>query len=72
MLTVESLGVETVVLLAVKGETVHALLGAHDPVKEGEQTTIGVRAGAALFFDGEGQRIASAAAKEKTEAAYGT
>ena len=70
--TVEHLGVESVVSLEVAGETMHALLGAHEPVAEGEQTTIGVREGAALFFDQAGRRIASAETTGKTEAAYGT
>ena len=72
VLTVEHLGVETVVLLDVDGQKVHALLGAHDPVKEKDETRIAVREGAALFFDADGVRIGGAETKTKMEAAYGT
>lgn len=72
VLAVEHLGVETLVLLSAEGESVRALLGAHDPVAEGEKTSIAVRPGAALAFDGDGNRIPSGPAGAKVEAAYGT
>ncbi len=59
VLTVEPLGVETVVLLDLAGTQVHALLGAQAAVREGETVNVSVRDGAALFFDGQGDRIGS-------------
>jgi len=72
VLAVEHLGVETVVLLAVDDQKVYALLGAHEPVKEGDRVCITVRDGAALFFDAEGNRIKEPNNAGKVEAAYGT
>ena len=72
VLAVEHLGVETLVLLSAGDLTLRALLGAHEPVAEGQRTRIAVRDGAALFFDAEGRRIAGAETKSKVEAAYGT
>lgn len=72
ILTVEHLGVETVVLLSAEGQSLRALLGAHAPLAEGDRTRIAVRAGAALHFDSEGKRIPGGAAAGKMEAAYGT
>ncbi len=72
VLAVEHLGVETLVLLSVENLTIRALLGAHDPVAEGEKTRIAVRPGAALFFDDAGQRITGPGTNSKQEAAYGT
>ena len=54
---IEHLGVETVVVINVEGRTVHALLGTHVNARAGEKTRIGVRTGAAMFFDAEGTRI---------------
>ncbi len=72
VLTVEHLGVETVVLLEVEGREVHALLGAHGLVGAKDWTRVSVRAGAALFFDEGGLRTATPRAETKVEAAYGT
>lgn len=72
VLAVEHLGAETVVLLNVAGSQVHALLGASAPLRVGEETTIGVRDGAAIFFDGKGERIDAGGASGVKEAAYGT
>ena len=72
VLSVEHLGVETVVLLGLGGQRVHALLGAHTPRQVGESLRIAVRPGAALFFDDAGRRIASPVADTAAEAAYGT
>ena len=72
VLAVEHLGVETLVLLEAEEQTLRALLGAHAPVAEGEETKVAVRPGAALFFDADGARIPDPATEPKTEAAYGT
>ena len=69
---VEHLGVETVILLDVGGTQVHALLGAGTPLAVGDQTAMGVREGAAIFFDAQGERIATAQSGDRQEAAYGT
>ncbi|SMF55187.1 carbohydrate ABC transporter ATP-binding protein, CUT1 family [Tistlia consotensis] len=71
-LTVEHLGVETVVLLRVGELQVHALLGGQAPLQAGERTTVAVRPGAALAFDAEGRRIETRGNDETREAAYGT
>lgn len=57
VLTVENLGVETVVLLEVEGRRAHSLLPAGAAMSEGAVTTASVRPGAALFFDSAGNRI---------------
>lgn len=57
ILTVENLGVETVVLLEVEGKRVHALLPAGESMEEGDETGVSVRPGSALYFDQSGQRI---------------
>ncbi len=72
VLTVEHLGVETVILLEVAGQRLHALLGALAPVAKGETVTIGPRPGAAMFFDREGRRIGTQPSQTAGEAAYGT
>ena len=72
VLTVEHLGVETVVLLEVGEQRVHALLGAHDLPQAKDTTRVSVREGAALFFDAEGRRVATPQTASKMEAAYGT
>ena len=69
---VEHLGVETVILLDLGGTPLHALLGAGTPLAVGDQTTLGVREGAAIFFDAQGERIATGHAGDEQEAAYGT
>lgn len=72
VLAVEHLGAETVILLDVAGSQVHALLGASAPLRVGEQTMIGVRDGAAIFFDDKGERIGAGSVSGVKEAAYGT
>lgn len=71
-LTVEHLGVETVVLLKVGDLRVHALLGGQAPIRAGDRTTIAVRPGAALCFDAEGRRINHETGAVRREVAYGT
>jgi len=73
VLAIEHLGVETIVVLDVAGCRVHALLGTMAPFAVGDKTTIEVRARAAIFFDANGDRIATQPpGKENPEAAYGT
>ncbi|MGI9331585.1 MAG: ABC transporter ATP-binding protein [Gammaproteobacteria bacterium] len=60
VLAVENLGVETVVLMDVGGHHTHALLPAGKRAAQGEDIAAGVRPGAALFFDGAGNRIKAA------------
>ncbi len=60
VLTVEHLGVEAIALLDVAGRHVHALLGARTALRQGDEVQASVRPGAALFFDGDGDRIAFA------------
>jgi len=62
VLAVEHLGVETVLLLAVQGQKLHALLGAGTPLAAGARTSVSVRPGAALFFDEAGRRLAGSCA----------
>ena len=57
VLAVEHLGVETVVLMKAGDEQLHALLGAHAPLVQGDTTHVGVRSGGAMFFDGSGDRV---------------
>jgi len=68
---VEHLGVETVILLDVGGCQVHALLGDSEAFAPGDTTTVGIRAGAEIPFDSQGDRIDVGAAPAR-EAAYGT
>jgi len=68
VLAVEHLGVETVLLLAVEGRQVHALLGAGTPLAAGARTGLAVREGAALFFDESGKRLATAPARAMARA----
>ena len=60
VLTVEHLGVETVVLLEVAGGKIHALLGAGPAVSAGQDTALGFRRSAVLCFDGARDRIEEA------------
>ena len=55
VLTVEHLGVETVVLLQAGDSQIHALQASHTPVSHGAKTTISVRPNATLFFDDNGE-----------------
>lgn len=64
VLTVENLGVETVVLLEVEGRHVHALLAPGQSHEPGEEVQLSVRPGAVLFFDGQEQRIEWRGAEE--------
>jgi len=57
VLTVETLGVETVVLLDARGTRVHCLLPAGGSAQPGSETSFTVRPGAALFFDADGRRV---------------
>jgi multiple sugar transport system ATP-binding protein len=63
VLALEHLGAERVALLEVAGRKLHALLAAEDAVLPGESTTVMARAGAALFFDAAGARIANSSAR---------
>lgn len=58
---VEHLGVETVVSLDCSGQPVQALLGGHPPIPIGTDVRFTVRRGAAIYFDGSGNRIENAA-----------
>ena len=61
VLTVENLGVETVVLLQVgEGERLHALLPAGESLAPDIEVKVSLRPGSALFFDSEGWRISGA------------
>lgn len=55
--TVEHLGVESIALLETDGAQLHALLGARTKLRRGDEVMASVRPGAALFFDGRGERI---------------
>jgi multiple sugar transport system ATP-binding protein len=63
VLALEHLGAERVALLETEGRKVHALLAGEDAVVPGDSTTVMARAGAALFFDAAGARIANASAR---------
>ncbi|MCC2664022.1 MAG: transporter ATP-binding protein [Geminicoccaceae bacterium] len=63
VLALEHLGAERVALLETEGRKVHALLAAEDAVVPGDSTTVMARAGAALFFDAAGVRIANSSAR---------
>jgi multiple sugar transport system ATP-binding protein len=71
ILAVEHLGVETVLLLGIGPDRIHALLGVREPMRVGERTRIGVRDGAALYFDAAGTRIGDAQRVVRREVAYG-
>ena len=63
VVSVEHLGVETVVLIDCGAAQVSALLGAHPQVRAGEDVRFTVRQGAAIYFDHAGNRIGQAAAQ---------
>jgi multiple sugar transport system ATP-binding protein len=63
VLALEHLGAERVALLETEGRKVHALLAAEDAVASDASTTVMARAGAALFFDAAGARIANSSAR---------
>ena len=72
VVNVEHLGVETVILLELQEQHLHALLGDAASLREGDEVAIGVREGAALFFGGDGRRIDPVKPVMKEEAVYGT
>ncbi|MEM6762759.1 MAG: ABC transporter ATP-binding protein [Pseudomonadota bacterium] len=57
VINVEHLGAETVALIEAEAGTLHALLPTDAPVREGSETTIAVRDGAPIWFDGADQLI---------------
>lgn len=63
VVSVEHLGVETVVLIDCGAAQVSALLGTHPQVSAGEDVRFTVRQGAAIYFDHAGNRIGQAAAQ---------
>lgn len=54
---VEHLGAETVVVLQVEGQNVHALAGSDEDPSPGDQTTVSTLPGAALYFDDQDYRL---------------
>jgi multiple sugar transport system ATP-binding protein len=73
--TVEHLGAETVAVLEVAGQRLHALLGPSDRLAPGDLTTVAARAGSALYFDAADARVETPfapAAQAAREPAYGT
>ncbi len=75
VIAVEHLGAETVFLAESEGNKVHALAGAGVMRHAGEETTVRMLPGTALFFDGEGHRLAAARASDaerEAERAHGT
>ncbi len=72
VVNVEHLGVETVILLELAGRHLHALLGDAASLEEGAEIGIGVREGAVLFFDVDGQRVDPVKTVVSEEAVYGT
>jgi ABC-type sugar transport system ATPase subunit len=73
--TVEHLGAETVAVLEVAGQRLHALLGPSDRLAPGDLTTLAARAGSALYFDAADARVETPfapAAQAAREPAYGT
>jgi multiple sugar transport system ATP-binding protein len=72
LLTVEPLGAETVVLAEVGGQRVHVLVGPDHGLASHQETTIAPLAGAALFFDEAGRRIAAPRPDHRREQRHGT
>ncbi len=72
VINVEHLGVETVILLELAGQHLHALLGDAARLEEGAEIAIGVREGAVLFFDAGGRRVDPVRTGAREEAVYGT
>lgn len=75
VMAVEHLGAETVILVESEGNKVHALTGAGAIRHVGEETTVGMLSGTALFFDRDGRRVATARpseAEKQAERAHGT
>ena len=54
---VEHLGAETVVVLQVQGQNVHALAGSDADPSPGDQTVVSTLPGTALYFDHQGHRL---------------
>ena len=71
VLTVENLGVETVVLLEVEGRHIHVLREAGQSHGPGDEVPLSVREGAALFFDAQGNRIDWQTARETVKSHVG-
>lgn len=74
VMVVEHLGAETVILVETEGRKVHALAGAGVMRRVGEETTVRMLPGAALFFDRDGCRVVAARANEaekQAERAHG-
>ncbi len=59
VLTVEHLGVETVVLVETAAGPVRALADAHGPVAEDQPVRVAARPGSVLFFAADGRRLAA-------------
>lgn len=72
VINVEHLGVETVILLEMAGQHLHALLGDAASLQEGAEIAIAVREGAVLFFGADGKRIDPVKPAVSEEAVYGT
>ena len=67
VLTVENLGVETVVLLDLgEGQRAHALLRAGQSIAADGEIGVTLRLDSALFFGADGARIGGAEAKAPT------
>lgn len=75
VIAVEHLGAETVLLVESEGNNVRALVGAGAMRHVGEEMTIRMLPGTALFFNRDGHRVAAARASEadnQAERAHGT
>lgn len=75
ILAAEHLGAETVLVLEADGHEVHAFAPPGRTLAPGTKTTVEPRAGATLFFDTHGTRLArkhAGAAAEPGETAYGS
>ncbi len=57
VLTVEHLGVETVILMESEGRNIRAMLGGDAPLAEGDETSFAIREGSAICFDRQGEII---------------
>lgn len=71
VLTVEHLGVETVVLMQVADCHIHSLKAGAEPVAEGARVRVDARPESCLFFDANGDRLAADDEADR-EAIYGT
>ena len=57
IVNVEHLGADTVALVRTPEATLHAIVGAAEALVEGAATTVAVRPGAPIWFDGADRRI---------------